>query len=339
MEQIAFILDHTYVYWSAVIRTLAAGAAVCAFLALYLRKENRVLAAAVFVPLAMVLSLYLSRLAYWYFRPDSYGRAAAALNLRLPGGYALMGVFAGCILTGAVLRLVRLADNLPDLLDCMSLAGSLGISLGRLASFFNSSDRGKILTTKVGLPWVIAGINPVSGEMECRMAVFLMQAMACGLIFLALLVFYLTGKRKAGDTALLFLLYYGASQVVLDSIRYDSLYFRSNGFVSVVQVLGAAAAALAVIVFAVRLVRAGGWKKWYFGLWLFQAACFGLAGYMEYHVQRHGSEALFAYSIMAAALAGLLLSALATRYLAAVEGKKHAGWLLQIAEYQKEARP
>lgn len=339
MEQIALIFDHIYVYWSDVVRLLAVCAGVCAFLALYLKKEKRGLSAVIFVPLALVLSLYLSRLAHRYFRPDSYETMEAVLHPLLPGGYALAGAFAGCILAGVLLRLVRLTQDLPELLDCVSIGGSLGIALGRLAPFFNSSDRGKILTTNVGLPWVITGINPVSGETECRIAVFLLQAIACGLIFLVLLLFYRTAKRRAGDTALLFLLFYGASQVILDSLRYDSLYFRSNGFVSVAQVLGAAAIALAVIVFGVRLVRAGGWKKWYFGLWLFQAACFGLAGYMEYHVQRHGSEALFAYSIMGAALAGLLLSALVTRHLAAAEEKKHAQWLLQITEHQMEVSP
>lgn len=332
MERIAYIIGNTYIYWSAVVRILSACAAVCAFLALYLRKEKRMLAAAVCVPLAAVLSLLLARMAHWYFRPDSYESLEAAMNLVMPGGFALMGAFAGCFLAAVLLCLVRLTDNLPELLDCMCLAGGLGIGLGRLASFFNASNRGRIVSAGFGLPWVISGINPVSGETEYRLATFLLQAMVCGLIVLVLLVFYLTGKRKDGDTALLFLLFYGVSQVMLDSTRYDALFLRSNGFIRAVQVLGAAAAALAVIIFAVRLVQAGGWKKWYTALWLFQAACFGLAGYMEYYVQRHGGEAVFAYSVMGAALAGIAFSALLTWHAAAVEERKHAAWLQQVTE-------
>lgn len=319
MERIAFFIDHVFLYWSAIILTLAAAGAICAFLALYLGKSGKTGAAAVFVPLAAALSLVLSRLAHWYCRPDAYAGLAAALDLRTPGGFALTGVFAGCLLAAVLVRLVRLTDNLPELLDCLCLAGGMGIGVGRLASFFNSSDRGMIVGISLPLPWVYPVVNPVSGVEEYRFATFLLQAMAVGLITLILLIFYLTGQKRElrdGDTCLLFLMFYGASQVVLDSTRYDSLYFRSNGFVSVVQVLGAIALALGVIVFSVRLVRAGGLKKWYFGLWLALAACFGLAGYMEYHVQRHGNQAIFAYSIMTAALVDILLLTLLIRFLA-----------------------
>ena len=44
----------------------------------------------------------------------------------------------------------------------------------------------------------------------------------------------------------------------------------------------------------------------------------GLAGYMEYHVQRHGDQALFAYTVMSACIlvavgAAILIRALAER--------------------------
>ena len=310
MEKIAFLIGPVTVYWSAIVMTLAAAAAVCAFLALYLGKSGRTAAGAIYVPLAMLLSLALARLAHWYCRPDSYVSLRSAMNLLNPGGFALMGVFGGCLLAAVLLRLVRLTDNLPELLDCVSLAGGVGIAAGRLASFFNASDRGMIMTSVTSLPWAAPVTNPVSGAVEYRLATFLLQAVAVGAITLVLLIFYLAGQRKGnrkdGDTALLFLLCYGGSQVVLDSTRYDSLYFRSNGFVSVVQVLGTVAMAAAVIGFSVRLVRGGGWKRWYFPLWLAIGGCFGLAGYMEYHVQRHGSEAVFAYSVMSGALLGVL---------------------------------
>ena len=141
-----------------------------------------------------------------------------------------------------------------------------------------------------------------------------------------LLIWYLAGEkqqnRRDGDAALIFLLCYGASQVLLDSTRYDSLSFRSNGFVSVVQVLSAVVIALVVILFAVGLVSTGGWNRNYLLIWAVQAGCFGLAGYMEYYVQRHGDEAVFAYSIMGAALAGIVILTLLTRYLTVVEEKK-----------------
>ena len=89
MERIAFLIDHVYIYWSAIILTLAAAAAVCAFLALYLGKTGKTAAASVCVPLSIALSLSLARLAHWYCRPDAYASLTAALDLRTPGGFAL----------------------------------------------------------------------------------------------------------------------------------------------------------------------------------------------------------------------------------------------------------
>lgn len=336
MERIAFIIGHTYLYWSSIILLLAGMAAVCLFLSLYLRKKKRILSGLIAVILAAIMSFVLSRLAYWYFRPDSYESMEAALDWIQPGGAALMGVFAGCFLAAVSLWLFQLEKDLPDLLDCMSIALCFGIGLGQLSSFFNNAGRGMTVGIGWGLPWAVSTLNPVSGAMEHRFASFLIQAMAAGVLFLVLLVFYLVGKGKRGDTTLLFLLVYGASQVVLDSTRYDSLYLRSNGFVSAVQVLGAAGILLAALVFAVRLVRAGGWKKWHALLWLGQAACLGLAGYMEYHVQRHGNQALFAYSTMSGALAGVIILILATRHLAGVEHRRHQAWLAQLAATEQE---
>ncbi len=319
MEQIAVIVENTYLYWSSVILMLAAGAAVCCFWALYPAQSGNVLAAAVYVPLALTGSLVLARLAHWYFRPEIYGTLEEALDPGRGGGFALPGVFGGCLLAAALVRLMGLTKNGLELLDCVSLSGCLGIALGRLSFWFNTADRGMQLTGGAWFPWVSAMVNPVSGAEEFRLSVFLLQAVAAGMLFLVLLIWYLAGgnRRRDGDAALIFLLCYGASQVLLDSMRYDSLHFRSNGFVSAVQVMGAAAILLAAVVFAAVLISVTGWKKWYLILWLLQGACFGTAAYMEYYVQRHGDAAVAAYSIMGAALAGLVGLTLWTRCLAA----------------------
>ena len=106
--------------------------------------------------------------------------------------------------------------------------------------------------------------------------------------------------------------------------RYDSLFFRSNGFVSVVQVLGALAVVLAAIVFSRRMVKARGFRAWQILLWLLIAIAIAGAGYMEYYVQRRGNEALFAYSVMSGCLAAVIALTLLIRNLAVrVERKYH----------------
>ena len=321
MDRIAFIMGDTFVYWSSVVLTMAAATAICFFLAFYLGKSDNGVGAAVMVPLAMVASLALARLVHWYSRSDSYAGFEAAMTNYASGGYALVGVFAGCLLAAVLLRMLYIVRNLPELLDCVCLAGSAGIAVGRLACFFNASDRGQIMASLRELPWVYPVTNAVSGAVEYRLATFVLQAMATGAIFVILTLIFLIGhgrkKLKDGDVTLLFLLLYGAAQAVLDSTRYDSLFLRSNGFVSIVQILSAAAIVLAAVIFSVRMVKQRRLRAWQFLLWLGMAAGLGCAGYMEYYVQRHGNQAAFAYSVMSAALGVVVVLVLITRGLGA----------------------
>lgn len=319
MEQIAFIAGQSVFYWKPLLLTAGVVTSIFFFLWLYLRDGGRGLSAACAVPLALVLGMVLSRLVHWYCRPGDYASLSAALTDYSGGDFALIGAFAGCLVAALLLRLLRISDSAPAMLDCMSIAGAAGIAVGRLASFFNSSDRGLLLTQLRSLPLAYPVTSPVSGVQEYRLATFLIQAIAAACLFLLLAVLYpplvKRGRLRPGDGCLFFLLLYCSSQVVLDSTRYDSLPFRSNGFVSVVQVFSALAIGFVVVIFSVRLVRLRGLRPWYFALWAMIAASLGTAGYMEYYVQRHGSLAAFSYGIMSAALTGIAAAVIGMAFL------------------------
>lgn len=327
VERIAIISAGTFVYWHSIVLTLAALTAFLFFLAFYIGKCGNAVAGFGVIPLSIVLSLVFARFFHWYSRADSYDGFVSAMTDYSSGGYALMGVFAGCILAAALLRLIRLHKDLPQMLDCMAIAGCAGIAVGRLASFFNSSDRGQIIEGIQSLPFVYPVTNAVSGAVEYRLATFVIQSMVALVLFAVLAVFYCRGMKKgnlrSGDTFLIFLMCYGASQVVLDSTRYDSLFFRSNGFVSIVQVFSAVALGVVIGVFSHRMVKARGFKFWQVLLWIVIAAGIGCAGFMEYYVQRHGNEAVFAYSVMSGCLAGVIALTLLIRYLAVTAERKN----------------
>ena len=311
MDKIAFIIGQTYIYWQSVILMLAALTAALMFLGLYIGKNGNTVGAFAALPLAMAGGLVLSRLIHWYCQSAAYESFAAAMTQWSSGGFALVGVFAGCLLTACLLRLVRIVKNLPEMLDCMVLAGASGIAVGRLACLYSAADRGMLLTEVTTLPLAYPVINAVTGLTEYRLATFMLQAIAAAAIFLVLLTCYLIGQRGKrladGDTTLCFLLLYGATQAILDSTRYDSLFLRSNGFVSVVQILGLLAMITVIVIFSVRMVKHRGWRWWFVALWVAELASLGGAGYMEYYVQRHGDQALKAYSIMTACLTGTVL--------------------------------
>ncbi len=328
MDKLALIYGETTLYWSSIMLTLGAAVAVLFFLAFYIGKCGNAVAAFAAVPACLVLGLVFSRFFHWYFRADSYANFFEAMTDYSSGGYALMGVFLGCFLSAALLRLVRLHRSLPEMLDCMAIAGCAGMAVGRLASFFNASGRGNVLETLTFLPFAYPVTNAVSGAQEYRLAVFLFQSVVALVLFVGLTVFYIRGSKRGnlieGDTALVFLLIYGATQVVMDSNRYDSLFFRSNGFIGVVEVLGALGLALAIFCFSRRMVRFRGFRFWQAGLWLVIAGLIGGACYMEYYVQRRGNEAVFAYSVMSACLVGIVLLTLLIRQLGGTgERKKH----------------
>ena len=329
MDKIAFYSGGTAIYWNSVILTLAAATAICFFLSFYLGKSGNGTAGFAVVPVSMVLSLVLARFFHWYCQSDSYTGFTAAMTNYAEGGYALMGVFLGCVLAAALTRVICLHRNLPEMLDAMSMAACAGMAVGRLSALFNASDRGQVLVSFRSLPIASPINNAVSGAVEYRLATFALQSMVALALFIGLAVFYNKGQKRGklrdGDTCLLFLLFYGASQVVLDSTRYDSLFFRSNGFVSVVQVLGAVALVLAVILFSRRMVKARGLRAWQIFLWLLIGIAIGGAGYMEYYVQRRGNEALFAYSVMSGCLLFVILLTLLIRFLAVRVEKKYHG--------------
>lgn len=320
MGQIALIYGSVFVYWQSILLVLAVSIAVCLYLSLYLSDRKNAVAAMLSVPMAVILSMVLARLVHWYCRADQYESLTAALTNFRSGGYALVGAFAGCALAACLLRIVRISGNLPQMLDCMAIAGSAGIAVGRLGGFFHSEDRGMVVTKLTKLPWAWPVTNPVSGAEEMRLATFFLQVLVAGVLFAVLLMIWLVYRKRKdfpdGDICLIFLLCYGASQVLLDSTRYDSLYFRSNGFVSIVQVLSACAIGLAAILFSVRLVQEQGWKRWYLALWALLAGLIGLAGYMEYFVQRWSRKIVLGYSVMTAALAAVIAVILAIRFLA-----------------------
>lgn len=225
-------------------------------------------------------------------------------------GFVLLGVFLGCFLAVMLTKTMGVYKNVPMVLDCMSIAGSAGIAAGRLAELFGSGNRGQLIKSVLFSIWAQPVANPLTGVIESRFSTFLMQSAISGMLFVGLLLFYNNSTRKKdGDTTLLFLLFYCSSQFILDSTRYDSMKLRSNGFISVVQVLSMLAFIAVIVLIFVRLVKMRGFKMWYLPLWGIDAILIGCAGYMEYFVQRYRNEAGLAYNVMCLTLGLVTITA------------------------------
>lgn len=317
MHSVAAIFDSLVLYRYSLILALAAGTGICFFLACctYVQIPSRRASACALA--AVLLSLPLSRLIYWYERPNGFSSFLGALTSSTEA-FALAGVFAGCSL--AVLAFGG-TGNRKKMLDCMCVAGCAGLALGRLGCFFTTMDRGQILVRLTELPWAYPVVN-TSGQPEYRFATFLFQAGYAALLGIFLAVMFFRKKTRPGEITILFLLFYSASQMLLDSTRYDSLYLRSNGFVSLVQVLSAMGLAIVLTLLNIRAVYVFGWKLWMPPLWSILLALFAGVGYMEYYVQRHGQEAALAYTAMGIYLAAIVSIGLLLWYLLHTKNSK-----------------
>ena len=316
MNKIAYIYDGFVINWSTIIIVLAVVCAVLVCFALAVRKPGYATPVAVMLPISMVLGILFARIIHWYCRTDQYESFAHAFTDFTVGGFSIIGLVLGVLLAALVVWAIGLAPSLGKLLDIVAPGAALGIGLGRLSFLFNYSDRGKVFIENEAnrhLPIGSAVINLSSGATEWRFATFFIQAMIAALIFLVVLYFFFhfsrrelrNGKPSSGMNFFLFMILYFTSEIILDSTRYDALFLRSNGFVSLMQIFGVVIIVLSFAYLCVNAVRFNGFKKWYIIVWVVYLGSLGLAGYMEYYVQRHGNLYMLSYSLMAT---GLLLS-------------------------------
>ena len=106
-----------------------------------------------------------------------------------------------------------------------------------------------------------------------------------------------SGSRD-GNAARMFLVFYSASELVLDSTRYDSSFLPINGFVSIVQIIAAVCMLLLLIRYSRLSIRANRRRYWHWILWILWLAALAGGGYTEYLVQRHGGWYLSCYTGM-----------------------------------------
>ena len=93
-------------------------------------------------------------------------------------------------------------------------------------------------------------------------------------------------------------MFYSASELVLDSTRYDSSYLPINGFISFVQIVAAACILALLIYYSVHSIRANGFRWYHPALWLLWLITLSAVGWTEYLVQRHGDWYLSCYGAM-----------------------------------------
>ena len=217
-------------------------------LALLTRKEKwRDGTAALTGVLAMGLGFIVSRL-FFGLMDESLGRIMPlwAMIRVNTGGFSMMGALLGACMGGILSA--RLMKKPPArLLDLLAPALLLFVACERLGEGYiedfgvsrtltDSLLEGTFLTVQNGYGW--------------RLATYQLESFTA-LILSLVLLWDLTRNRRAGNTFVLFLLLYGAAQVLMESLRYDQ-HMTVKAFVKLQQIMDMLLLGAGVTVLAVR---------------------------------------------------------------------------------------
>ena len=232
-----------------------------------------------------------------YYIDELDGLWTPALYFR-DGGYAMTGLILGLAAGAAVAAL--LSGVKPALmLNAAGLAAPAGITVLRLAEFFcdtpASGDvgEGKYLE---GIEWLDGLLTRLGLTMQADGdAVYpacLAGAAAALVIFIALLVWQLASRKEpaGADVLTVFLLLYGAGQLVLEQLRDDGhLVFH---FVHLQQIVALVFMLAALLVWTLRFRRAGVKKRTLPVVWIVSLVCIGLAVWACFGIDRWENKLL-----------------------------------------------
>ena len=316
---IAVYSGNLVLYWSAIILSLGLLAALLMTLALQRADRNPGFTVWLMMALALVLSVPLCRLLHWYCHAEQYGSLAGALTDYSSGSYVLAGALLGVWLAAWIATRLD-SQSCASLLDAFAPGAALALAFIRLSALFNNSCRSKIAVTNPllqHLPLASPILNS-AGQPDYRFATFFVHFLILLLLCHWLLRFFFARRKtpmlsgaQEGNVARMFLLLYSASELVLDSTRYDSSFLPINGFISLVQIVAAAAILGVLIYYSVHSVRANGLHLFHWLIWVGWLVTLSGVGITEYLVQRHGDWYLPCYGGMG--LCCLLMAVLVYR--------------------------
>ena len=250
-----------------------------------------------YIIMSAVFAGYLGRFIHWYSHYESYESLYSAFS-SAGGNYHEAGLVIGAFIASFISSRIAGRKYAGKILSASAAGIMLFMTLISLTSMFNECDRGKaVIEDPVYqcLPFAYPTLTSAGGS-EYRTAVFFWKFMILALITVIAIVVCIKGQ-----SALRTYVMYFCAMALLDSARYDASFLRSNGFVSLMQIVSGVFLLLTVIVCIFKLI---GKRRFRAGHLLYLLAFLlglSLTGFMEYYVQRHGNLYISCYAEMAVA--------------------------------------
>lgn len=252
---------------------------------------------------AMPVSLFFSRMSYCWFSSASFSGDFSEYFRLSDGGYSLSGALLGVLII--LLIRSRKHNDFLQMLDAAVPAISSTIAIGRFASATGGENTGFEVKFdgNLSLPF----LQWSETEQEWVLWVGFFEGIAALIIAGLSMVLFMRTYRSdnatypKGCATLSFMLTYGLSQAFLESMRSDSLFMVTLGFVRVDQIISIVLAVAAVIIICVNHYKAKGFSVQLVLAWLLCAAALVIAFYCEFTMNATYLGVL--YLIMGSALA------------------------------------
>ena len=262
--------------------------------------------ASLFTVLSVALGVTGARLLYCVCNISTFTETFENVCLMLnffDGGLSWPGMAVGVIAAVAIAARV-MKTRFAHLMDAVCIPAGLSMAVLRFGEQFTDLGIGKAVSegfATANLPWLFS-VSRMGVAVEYRLNVWAYEAVAGLIIFAAVLILKNRLGKKAGHTALFFASLFGASQILLESMRDDGhmlLIFLRIGQLG--------AALLPIIASAVLLRgRSAAAKR---GTWLTILICAALIVVLEFSLDGRltfGNPTLLRdYSVMALACAAL----------------------------------
>ena len=187
------------------------------------------------------------------------------------GGASMTGAMVGVILA-AVIAAKWCKVSAGTMLDAVAFGMPVALVIERLAEPLCEMGWGKYFQSTVfdSMVDLTSGMHPV----------FAYEAIVAVIIGIAMVVFFRKHQGLKGDVLCFFLMLYGCTQTLLESLRNDG-HMKVIHFVRVNQVAAIIMAVTVLILWSIRCRKAGG-KKEALVSWLTAAVCIGFGVVQEF---------------------------------------------------------
>lgn len=254
-----------------------------------------------FAVLAVPLALIGSRLVYiaatLSYYTETIGQPWLIFALR-DGGYAMTGAMLGVIAAAALASKWR---GVPcrTLLDALAIGMPVALIIARLAEPLAGMGWGYPYYSP--LFFFLDGLTENMGDYAYTHPVFAYEAIAAAAILVALV--FIRRKAREGDVFLSFLLLWGCSQTVLESLL-NGGHMKVIHFVKVQQIAAMVMAVIPLVIWSLRAAKNGHGKR-VLASWMLAVVCI-LSGVVQEFSVEGADNPYFNVVTVGYVMAGLL---------------------------------